>query len=393
MTALRKKIAFIRVYASVPIARSVPRMLAAAFPEYAVETITITQLLKRRPDILLLSSLHAVRTTGLRALENSQALRKAALGTPYLFRQVRSLLRERLEKQRAEYVFSFQLQSLFDASLPGLPHYVYTDHTHLANLQYAEFDRSQLNAHAWIELEKSIYDNADQIFTRSTNISHSLIEQYGCPPEKVTCVYAGVNVPASEEPPDNDRYRNKKILFVGIDWERKGGPQLVAAFRRVLKVHPDAQLLIVGCSPEVDLPNVQTFGKLPVEEVQRLYRQASIFCLPTRLEPFGIVFVEAMAHRLPIVATQIGAVPDMVIEGESGYLVEPDDIPALAERLIDLLDDPQKSAHFGAAGYRLAQDRYNWKTVGEVLRREISARQPLPGSTQPPERLMPPIHA
>lgn len=378
-----KKIAFVRVYASVPIARSVPRMLAETFPEYPVETITVTRLLKRRPDILMLGSFFALRDYGSRALSGPHEFRKSVIGTPYFFRRVRKLLYDHLKSQRADYIFSFQLQSLFDANLPGLPNYVYTDHTHLANLQYAEFDPRNLHSPAWIELEKTIYEHAEMVFTRSTNIRHSLVDQYGVPEGKTACVYAGVNVPASGESPDNEGYRNKNILFVGIDWERKGGPQLIEAFRRVLEVHPQARLTIAGCHPQVDLPNVQTLGKLPVAEVQQLYRTASIFCLPTRLEPFGVVFVEAMAHRLPIVATRIGAVPDMVVEGQNGYLVEPDDVPALAERLITLLDDPERCARFGEAGHHLARQRYNWETVGRSIRDHISTRQPLPDIPQP----------
>src|SRR5690606_13395744 len=116
------------------------------------------------------------------------------------------------------YVFSFQLQSLFDASLPGLPHYVYTDHTHLANLEYPQFDRRKLHTPAWIKLEKSVYDNARRVFTRSTNILRSLVRDYGCPPEKLKCVYVGVNVKTSDLAKAEKGIEGKNILFVGLDW-------------------------------------------------------------------------------------------------------------------------------------------------------------------------------
>ena len=130
-----------------------------------------------------------------------------------------------------DYCFSFQMQSLFDASIDGLPHFIYTDHTHLTNLQYPGFDRKKLFPNSIIDLEKQIYDNATLVFTRSTNVAKSVVEDYGCPAEKVICVYAGSNTKANAIE-NNQNYTNKNILFVGIDWERKGGPNLIEAFKR-----------------------------------------------------------------------------------------------------------------------------------------------------------------
>ena len=158
---------------------------------------------------------------------------------------------------------------------------------------------------------------------------------------------AGCNTPIHDIDLKRKDYNTKTILFVGVTWERKGGPELVKAFEKVLRVHPDARLVIVGYKPKVDLPNVQIIGRLTVDELVPYYQQASIFCLPTKLEPFGIVFVEAMAFGLPLVAPRTGAVPDFVEDGRNGFMVEPGDIDALAEALIKLLDDPQLCRKFG----------------------------------------------
>jgi glycosyltransferase involved in cell wall biosynthesis len=141
----------------------------------------------------------------------------------------------------------------------------------------------------------------------------------------------------------------------------------------VLQVHPDARLTIVGCTPQVDLPNCQVVGRVPVAEVSQYYRQASIFCLPTRLEPFGIVFIEALNHKLPVVATDVGAIPDFVTSGHNGYLVKPDQVEPLAQALIDLVGDPDKCRLFGERGYRIAMDRYTWDSVGARMKEAIIA--------------------
>jgi len=366
-----KKIAYIRIFPAAYIGQSVAAMLAESFPEYEVETISIAHLLRRRPDILLVNGLHTLGTYWRQILFGKKTFRRSFRGTAYLFRQVQKLARAYLEPRKEEYAFSFQLQSLFDAGLPGLPHYVYTDHTHLANLEYPGFDPRSLHSPAWIELEKSVYAEARRIFTRSTNISRSLTRDYGIPEEKVQCVYAGMNTriaPQGEQAPPAE---GQNILFVGIDWERKGGPDLVEAFKQVLQVYPQAQLTIAGCSPQVDTPNTHVLGLLPMQEVQRLYAQASIFCLPTRLEPFGVVFIEAMAHRLPIVATCTGAIPDFVKHGENGYLVPPGHTDLLAQALIDLLGDPERRRLFGERSRALTEERYNWGSVGRAIRTSI----------------------
>jgi glycosyltransferase involved in cell wall biosynthesis len=365
------KIAFIRVFASAPIAYRVEEMLANAFPEFEVETITITDLLKSRPDILLVNAFHTLISYGVQVGASWRNFRRSFIATPYLFKRVKQLVARRLLANRQNYAFSFQLQSLFDASLPELPHFVYTDHTHLANLEYEQFDHTLAHTQAWIDLERLVYQNADLVFTRSSNITCSLLTQYGCPAEKVECVYVGVNVSAPKEPHLSKDYSNKEILFVGLDWERKGGPELLEAFNQVLSVHPDAQLTIIGSEPTVNLSNCRVLGKLPLESLQPYYASASIFCLPTKLEPFGVAFVEAMANRLPIVATEIGAIPDFVINGENGYLVSPGDISGLAQALIRLLDNPSQCRSFGARSYGLARQRYNWQTVGSKIRARV----------------------
>lgn len=383
-----KKIAYIHIYAGAPVATSVRRMLEGIFPEYQIETFTLTKLLKRRPMLMATNLLHVLKLYGLEAFRNRAELRRRFIATPYLFHRIRELLLSELQDRAGEFVFSFQLQSLFDTHIPGIPHYIYTDHTHLENLSYPEFDRRRLHAPEWLALEKRIYKNASHIFTRSTNISASLMNEYNVSETKVTCAFAGVNVPNSGAVADNDGYANKNILFVGLDWERKGGPALLKAFQDVLIAHPDANLTIVGAQPPVNTSAIKVLGPLPFEGVQREYRKASIFCLPTRLEPFGIVFVEAMSHALPIVATHIGAIPDMVIEGESGYLVAPDDADGLSQALLALLADPAKCKRFGERGQRLAFKRYNWQNVGAIMREHIT-QNPQPGANPANDRTVP----
>ena len=364
-----KRIAFIRPN-SWPLANTkVEEELRAQFPDHEIDVINIKPWVMKRPVILIINTIMTMILYGYSVARGHKKFREAFWHTPYIFREVRKLVEKRLSG--SGLLFTFQMQSLFDCSIPHVPHFVYTDHTHLANLNYSNFNPKGLFSQDWIELEKQIYCNAMTTFVRSSNIRQSLVEQYGYPAERVICVYAGSNVYVNEEERQEKSYAGKNILFVGFDWKRKGGPELIEAFQIVLEHVPDATLTIVGANPNVDVPNCTVSGKLPPEDVARYYEEATIFCMPTHVEPFGIVFLEAMRARLPIVGTRVGAVPDFVQDGWNGFLVDPGDVWGLAEALLKLLRDPERRRQFGARGRVLAQERYSWDIVGKRLQHYI----------------------
>lgn len=289
--------------------------------------------------------------------------------TSFYLERLRRRLAERLLQRR--YVFTLQTQSLFDASLPGTPHFVYTDHAELQCLRLPGFSPRDLFPSRWIGLETSIYRNARTVFTMSDATRRCLVDDYGIPENRVAWVRAGPNsAPAGRAVSAPDRYESQRILFVAGRWEAKGGPELAAAFERLLRSHPRAQLTIVGCTPMLSLPNCEVVGPIPVGQLGGYYDRASVFCLPTRREAYGIVFLEALAHGLPVVATRVGALPELVSEGKTGYLVEVGDVDALTSRLTALLDDPEACRRFGAAARRAGRS-YSWERTAEAVLRHI----------------------
>lgn len=367
---MKDSIAFISTYQH-PSRDSVEQMLRAAFPEFRIDNITTVDVVKQHKEWLVPNTWFTLKEYGPDLLGRRRELKAAYLQTTYVFKGVRKAMRSVINPDR--HAFSFQTGSVYDTGVPGVPHFIYTDHTHLTNLASPFFDRRLLRSQRWIDLERTIYHNATRVFTRSSDVSADVVERYGTPARKVVCVRAGSNVSVPDNfQVDNDGYANRHVLFVGQDWERKGGPELVAAFRAVQKVYPDAHLTIAGCRPETGgLPNCTVLGRVPLAALLPHYARASLFCLPTKLEPFGIAFLEAMNCRLPIVATSVGAVPDMVIEGENGMLVPPGDAQALAEALIEMLKYPDRLRRFGEAGYHRATESYTWPRVGEQIRAEV----------------------
>lgn len=338
------------------------------FPEYEIVVIDVVADILRKKPLLVGANLPSlVRMHGPSILLDRRRIEHFFYQTPFLFHTLRREIRALLEPLRPLLAFTFQTQALFDASLPGLPHFLYTDHTHLANLYYPTFDRSTLLPTAWTDLEKEIYLHATLNLTMSTHVGRSMREHYGVPPNRLACVYAGSNTSSTPLPLENDDFQNQNILFVGVDWERKGGPILVRAFERVRRKFPRASLTIVGSSPPISVENCRILGRLPLEEVRRQYARASVFCLPTRVEPFGIAPLEAFLQKIPVVGTAIGALPDFIDDGVSGRLIPPDDSEALAEALEELLQDPARCRMMGETGHAQIARRYNWDAVGQRM--------------------------
>lgn len=304
----------------------------------------------------------ALSRYGVGLFTGRHGFRETLWRTPTAMRLMRREVLEAIDELEPEHPFiTLQVQSMFDGHVEGVPHFVYTDHTHLANLGYPTFKRRQLFSQAWIDCEREVYANADACFIRSPHVAASLIHDYGVDPADVVYAYAGPSFTADPARPA-DPGRSTEIVFVGMDWERKGGPALSEAFARVRRAHPEATLTVVGCEPP-EQPGMQATGRLPFAAVSQRLSQGGIFCMPTRIEPFGVALIEAMAHGLPIVSTRVGAVPDIVEDGGNAILVEPDDVEALTAALDAFLSDPERRRAAGVRSLAIAADRYTWDAV------------------------------
>ncbi len=230
---------------------------------------------------------------------------------------------------------------------------------------------------------------ADVVLVTSRYSREVAIAAYRLDPDRVKVVPEGIELglwpdPASggesskrrgEEPARRaiDR-RRPVVLNVARHYRRKDTGTLLRAMVGVVDALPNAELRIVGAGPELrahrtlarDLgltDSVRFLGEMADRDaVRREYAAADVFALPSLQEGFGIVFLEAMASRLPVVAARAGAAPEVVPDGEAGLLVPPGDPRALAEAVTRLLGDPELRARMGAAGRRRAET-FDWARV------------------------------
>lgn len=367
---MKSKIAFVILSSFSNINESVKTVLRETYPEKELVILDIFRIVKSNKLFYSLNIFFSIIEYVTDLLSGKKSIKDCFVRNSFMFFLVKRIVHRRLNP--SSVLFSVQTQSVFDASRKGIPHFVYTDHTMMLNLRYKSFNNYKLPSKRWLKKEYSIYKNAELVFTMSTSVTDSLIQEYNLPPKKIVKILAGSNLPLTQKMLEKRDYAKKNILFVGGNWNRKGGPVLLKAFESLKEKHPDVSLTIVSSkAPKVDISNCSVFGRLPLNDVAEKFSEASIFCLPTLLEPFGIVFVEAMMYSLPIVATSIGAIPDFVINGLTGYSVPPDDYVALAEALDKLLSDPEHCKQLGLNGFQQYSDFYNWQKVGQRMKVQI----------------------
>jgi len=267
--------------------------------------------------------------------------------------------------------FTFQTQSLFDASVRGMPHFLYTDHTFLSNRRYDPPRKTWPSSAAWRQMELALYGKCHVCFTTSRFAADSLVEDYGIDPQCVQVVGSGCNIDLPEGLPARDR-DPRRIVFVGVEWARKGGPMLLDALRIVRKTFPDATLDVVGYGLGATDPGVRCHGRIPKKNVGQHLLDADIFCLPSFAEPSAGALVEASGFALPVVATRVGGTPERVREGETGILVEPGDVQALADALLKLMRDPALARRMGLAGRQLVLEEFTWAATARRIAARIS---------------------
>jgi glycosyltransferase involved in cell wall biosynthesis len=222
---------------------------------------------------------------------------------------------------------------------------------------------------------------ADVVLATSVYCRDAIVRHYGVPVERIRLVPEGIDLArwqriAEETPRRSD---GATILCVARQYPRKRVADLLRALPEVRRAVPSAHAVIVGDGPEhgalralaaeLELGDaVQLLGAIADDDVvARWYQRADVFCLPSVQEGFGIVFLEAMASGLPVVATRAAAVPEVVPDRQAGLLVPPGDVEALAAALTTLLCEPSRRAAYGAFG-RAHTRQYGWDVVaGQFL--------------------------
>ena len=264
-------------------------------------------------------------------------------------------------------------------------------------------------------MERTAILDADAIIAVSQGTKADILRAYpAVDPGRIHVIYNGIDIAEYRKSPDTGalaRYGVDPalpyVLFVGRITRQKGVTHLVDA---VSFLPPETQVVLCAGAP--DTPQIAAELRIKVEDARQhhprivwiekmlakqeaiqLYSNARVFCCPSVYEPFGIINLEAMACRAPVVASAVGGIKEVVVEGETGYLVPFDQDPItsfprdpgtfakdLASRINQLLEDPEKCRRFGDAGRRRVEDVFSWTSIAHqtiaLYQRLIEQRKP-----------------
>jgi len=251
----------------------------------------------------------------------------------------------------------------------------------------------------WIE--HHAYNTADGIIAVSEQMKTDVIEAYGVSPEKVTVIHNGIDPEFYKPTFDNSLLLELGInpavpfvLFVGRITRQKGISQLIEAAQ-----YFDKNCQIVLCAGAPDTPEIAAETEalisklksnrdgvilisemLPREKIKVLYSHARVFACPSLYEPFGIINLEAMSCETPVVGSAVGGIPEIIVENETGYLIELESISRtdfnpknpeafqrnFAEKINRLLADENLANAMGKAGRKRVLEKFSWESIAKT---------------------------
>lgn len=236
-------------------------------------------------------------------------------------------------------------------------------------------------------LEQKAYDNAARIFFSSEWAAKTAQKHYNIDSNKIKVVPFGANVTFAPEYDEIKKIISRKtlqkinLLFIGVYWERKGGPLALEVTKKLNDLNIEATLTIVGCTPfsvadKPDFVNQPGFlnkeDEVQNETFQNLLRDSHFLILPSKAECYGLVYAEANAYGLPVLGTKTGGIPTIIENEINGQLFEThapaDDYAEYIIRLHDHLDQYLKLSEGALEAYH---KRLNWKVAGQAVTQEL----------------------
>ncbi len=224
----------------------------------------------------------------------------------------------------------------------------------------------------------ALYAKAAHLFPWNEWVAASLRDDYGVPSEKITAISPGVDqelfrpdgsVRASDGP--------VKLLFVGGDFARKGG-DLLLRWAKETQVSAPWELHLVTRDTVPETPGVRVHHGVANNSpaLVRLYQESDLLALPTRADCYSLVAMEAMSCGLPVVISNLGGIPEIVADGETGILLEPGDYDSLVSALDSLVTDTSRRQAMGQAALTRARAHFNCRVnLGRILEAMKAAAQ------------------
>lgn len=229
--------------------------------------------------------------------------------------------------------------------------------------------RGWVRARIW----QATFTRTDLIVARCTYTKQLLVDKCGVPAERIRVLHVGVDLDRWPHIARSSRSSGQpvKILFVGGEFWRKGGDITMHVFRDYFSEQCELHLVtnqveevhkaLGQGAPSKLGERVHVHDHVAAEsaELRQLYQEADVFVLPTRADIAPFVILEAMASSLPVISTRIGGIPELMEEGVTGYLIEPNDPNGLRIAIQKLINNPQLRLRLGEAGRRRVEQSFD----------------------------------
>ena len=270
-----------------------------------------------------------------------------------------------------KYDFIFQSGVLFGLSSAdiSIPYYLgILDNTYLIGYKGRRWTKGLSLSDRFIQTEKMVYNTATKIFVMSNHVRESLVYDYEVDSDRI--VVSGMCPNVISDPsfiPPPTKYNSFRIVMIAKQFERKGGLNVLAVFPEIKKLFPQVKLIILGCSSDKAIDGVEYKGVVGYSAIKNELEKAHIYLMPSKAEPFGLAFLEAMAFYTPCIGTNIEAIPEIIKDGETGYVVPVDNIKILLDRILMLLNNPEMSQRFGHNGYKHYVENFSQDKVSNSL--------------------------
>ena len=222
------------------------------------------------------------------------------------------------------------------------------------------------------QLYREVFKRAAGFVAWSNWAKQSFVEDYGCRDGDVAVIPPGIDLDLFA--PGNRDHELPRLLFVGGDFSRKGGDLLLDVFRRRLKGKAELNLVTGADLPAEPGVHVHRNLKANSPELRELYATSDVFVLPTRADCYSLVCMEALAAGLPVVTTDVGGLPDVVREGDTGHVVPVDNGAALGDVLTALVADRAKREKMAVLCRADAEARYGTKGNARALFEFVRSR-------------------
>lgn len=250
-------------------------------------------------------------------------------------------------------------------AVPGVDHYLLIDSTWHSWSKY--ISKAGYSDKLWLDIEvldRKSFEQAKHIFTLGEHVCDDLVGHYGIPRQKCTAIGSGPGALTPYFGPKD--YSARSLLFVAkTRFESKGGFLVLEAFKLLVAQDATVHLTIVGSDEAAraasGIPNLTVKPFVAAAELQELFNRASLFVLPAINEPWGMVYLEAMASRTPVVGLRRGSLPELTLNGQLGFLIDDPDPTLLANALASALADTTKLEAVGQACQSHVLKNYTWK--------------------------------